>query len=332
MKKRKILALAITLVLLGVIFYKINWRELLQTFKDFNFKNMILIVPLYVMTLYLRGIRWKALLLNNPKYSSLHLGEIFTVGSMLNIFLPARAGDVYRAYYLGSVKGEKKMKVFGSIILERTLDGICVFLILLTAILLYFKEQWILNIAYGIGAIFVGSLVVFWLIFKFNKIDLICEKTTLFAGNLPSKLSSGMQKFIVKICNYIKSFMEGFEVLDDWKCSLEAFISSLVIWGIESYVAFLIVDSFDLGLGFAAGLFVISLISFSTMIPSTSVFLGPYQYAYILALGIFNIPKSTALAVSTVHQAILMLMLTVIGGFYLMKFNISLNEINEKNE
>jgi len=135
--KRKIFALIITLALLALVFYKIDWHELLQTFRDFNLKNIWLIVPLYVLTLYLRGVRWKALLLNDSKYSSLHLGEVFTVGSMLNIFLPARAGDVYRAYYLGSVKNEKKMKVFGSIILERTLDGISVFLMLFAAVLFY---------------------------------------------------------------------------------------------------------------------------------------------------------------------------------------------------
>ncbi len=333
MKKRKILALVITVILLGVIFYKINWAELLQTFREFNFKNMIWIVPLYVLTLYLRGIRWKALLLNNPNYSSLHLGEVFTVGSMLNIFLPARAGDVYRAYYLGTVKKERKMKVFGSIILERIFDGICVFLILLTAILLYCREQWILNLAYGIGALFIGSLIVFYLIFKFNKIDLICEKLTALAANLPEKSAASAKNLIHKTCNYIDSFIEGFEVLDNIRCTLITFISSLIIWGTECYVAYLIIDSFDLGLGLSAGLFVLSLISFSTMIPSTSVFLGPYQYAYILALGIFNIPKSTALAVSTVHQAILMLMLTVIGGYYLFKFNISLNDVkSSENE
>ena len=332
MKKRKIVALIITIALLGIIFYKINWHELISTFKDFNFKNMIYIVPLYVLTLYLRGIRWKALLLNNPKYSSLHLGEVFTVGSMLNIFLPARAGDVYRAYYLGSVKEEKKMKVFGSIILERTLDGICVFLILLAAVLMYFREQWILNLAYGIGTLFIGSLLVFYLIFKFNKIDLICKKSTGLAEKLPSKISQPLKSFIIKICSYINSFMEGFEVLDNFKCTIIAFLTSLIIWGIECYVAYLIVDSFDLGLRFAAGLFVISLISFSTMLPSTSVFLGPYQYAYIIALGIFHIQKSTALAVSTVHQAILMLMLTAIGGFYLIKFNISINDIKNLKE
>ena len=328
MSKRKIVALIITILLLCLIFYKIDWSELLHTFKSFNFKNIWLIVPLYVLTLYIRGIRWKALLLNDSKYSSLHLGEVFTVGSMLNIFLPARAGDVYRAYYLGAVKGEKKMKVFGSIILERTLDGISVFLMLLAAILFYCKQQWILHIAYGIGALFVGSLIVFYLVFKFNKIDFICGKLSEFAMKLPAKLSDTVVKSIDKICNYTKSFMEGFEVLDYPRYWWLACFTSIVVWGIEAYVAFLIVDSFGLGLGFSAGLFVLSLISFSTMIPSTSVFLGPYQVAYIMALGIFGIEKSTALAVSTVHQTLLMIMLTIVGGYYLLKFNISMKDVN----
>lgn len=331
MKKRKIAALVITIALLCIIFYKIDWHELLNTFKSFNFKHIWLIVPLYVLTLYIRGIRWKALLLNDEKYSWIHLGEVFTVGSMLNIFLPARAGDVYRAYYLGSVKGEKKMKVFGSIILERTLDGISVFLMLLAAILLYCKQQWILHIAYGIGALFIGSLIVFYLIFKFDKVDFICEKLSCICRKFPEKFATSAVSIVENICCHVKSFMEGFEVLDYPKYWTIACVTSLIVWGIEAYVAFLIVDSFGLGLGFSAGLFVLSLISFSTMIPSTSVFLGPYQVAYLMALGIFGIEKSTALAVSTVHQTLLMIILVIFGGYFLLKFNISMKDIKESD-
>ncbi len=327
MKKRKIAALVITIVLLAAIFYKIDWAELIRTFKDFDFKNILQIVIFYVLTLYIRGIRWKALLLNDEKYSCLHLGEVFTVGSMLNIFLPARAGDVYRAYYLGSVKGEKKMKVFGSIILERTLDGISVFFMLLIAILLYCKQQWILHIAYGIGALFIGSLAVFYVVFKFDKIDEVCGWFAKLAENLPEKVCEPSKLLIEKICCYTKSFMEGFTVLDYPKYWTIACVTSILVWGIEAYVAYLIVDSFSLGLGFSAGLFVLSLISFSTMIPSTSVFLGPYQVAYLMALGIFGIEKSTALAVSTVHQGILIIILSILGGYYLLKFNISMKDI-----
>ncbi len=327
MSKKKILALGITVILLGIIFHKINWHELVITFKNFNFKNIWAIVVLYLLTMFLRGIRWKSLLLNDKRYSSLNLGEIFLVGSMLNIFLPARAGDMYRAYYLGSVKNEKKMKVFGSIILERTLDGVSVFFILLAAVFLYCKQDWILHIAYGIGALFIGSLIVFILIFKLDKIDWICDKFISIVDRLPQRMSAFLENFVKKICDYSKSFMEGFEVLNYWQFCVIAVISSFLIWGIEAYVAFLILESFNLGLGFAASLFVISLISFSTMIPSTSVFLGPYQYAYILALGIFGVQKSTTLAISTVHQGILTIILTVLGLFYLFRFNISIKDI-----
>ncbi|MDD3436456.1 MAG: lysylphosphatidylglycerol synthase transmembrane domain-containing protein [Candidatus Gastranaerophilales bacterium] len=331
MKKRKIFALLVSLILLGLIFYKINWTKLIQTFKMFDLKNLWVIIPMYVSTLYLRGVRWKSLLLSNPKYSAYHLGAVFTVGSMLNIFLPARAGDVYRAYYLGADKQEKKMKLFGNIILERTLDGICVFLILLLAVLLYANQQWMMNLTYMIGAIFIGSFIIFYLAFKFNKIDFIFEKLIKFSSKLPELLSKPIIRILERLNVHTNSFIEGFEVLNSVKYSWQAFIMSGIIWLIECYVAFLIINSFHIHLGFSAALFVISLVSFSTMIPSTSVFLGPYQYAYILALGIYHVDKSTALAISTVHQGILMLILSVIGGFYLLKFNFTLKS-SEKDE
>lgn len=322
MSKKKILALLISIIFLTLIFHKINWTKLIETFKMFDLKNLLFIVPIYVSTLYLRGMRWKSLLLNDSKYSSYNLGALFTIGSMLNIFLPARAGDVYRAYYLGSTHQEKKMKIFGNIILERTLDGICVFLILLCAVLAFFHQQWIMNLTYMIGALFIGSFLIFYLIFKFNKINFIFEKLTIFCSKLPEKISKSLIAILQKIKTHSNSFMQGFEVLNSPKYSMEAFLMSVFIWLIECYIAFLIINSFHISLGFSAALFVISLISFSTMIPSTSVFLGPYQYAYILALGIYNIDKSTALAIATVHQGILMIILTIIGGFYLLRFNL----------
>ena len=97
MKKKSIIIILITIFILGLIFYKINFAQLINTFKHFNFKYIPTIVLLYVLTLFIRGVRWKALLINDKKYSSIHLAEVFTVGSMLNSFLPARAGDLYRA-------------------------------------------------------------------------------------------------------------------------------------------------------------------------------------------------------------------------------------------
>ena len=128
MKKRQIILLAITIIFLILVFNKVEFDILLETIKTFNLKHLISITLIFLASLYIRGLRWKFLLMNDKKYSALNLAEIFTVGNMLNIFLPARAGDFYRAYYLGDEKGDKKLKIFGTIILERLFDGITMFL------------------------------------------------------------------------------------------------------------------------------------------------------------------------------------------------------------
>lgn len=331
MNKKKILTISVTIlfvVFLVYIFRDISAAEFLNAFKMFSFKYIFWIVALYYFTMYLRGIRWKALLMDNPKYSNWHLGAVFIVGSMLNCFLPARAGDIYRAYYLGENKNEKKMKVFGSIILERTLDGISVFFILLFAVLVYCKNNpVILSSIYFFGFVFIGSMIAFYLIFKFNKIDFVCKKIELLLNKI--KLGK-LSKIVESLNKHANSFMEGFEVLDSVKLSLKAVISSAAIWGIECYVAYLIIASFNLSLPFSASLFVISLISFSAMLPSSSIFFGPYQAAYLIALGIYGVKKSSILAVSLVHPIMLIILLTVVGLYYLYKFNFSLDKIKEE--
>ena len=113
MNKKKILTILVTIIFLAFLVYifkDMSAEEFVNAFKMFSFKYLFWIVFLYYLTMYFRGVRWKALLMDNPKYSNWHLGAVFIVGSMLNSFLPARAGDIYRAYYLGENKQENKRR------------------------------------------------------------------------------------------------------------------------------------------------------------------------------------------------------------------------------
>lgn len=322
MNKRKIFALLVTIFFLILIFYKLDVSELISTFKVFDFKNLWLIIILYILSMYIRGFRWKALFLDDKKYSALELSENFVTGIFLNIFLPARGGDLYRAYQLGATKDEKKMKVLGSILIERTFDGICVFLILLFAVVMYCKTKWIINLSYTVGTLFIGSFVSFYLIYKYNKLDFIFGKIKNLAIKiLPQKYHEKISNIFEFINSQLNNFVEGFKALNSFKYTFKAFLFSALAWGIECVVAYLIINSFHMQIGFAASLFVISLISFSTMIPSASSFVGPYQYAYILALGIFGIDKSTTLGISTIHQSILLLTQGLMCSYIVLKNN-----------
>ncbi len=251
--------------------------------------------------------------------------QVFTVGSMLNTFLPARAGDLYRACYLGEIKSEQKMKIFGSVIFERIMDGIAVLILLLTALFMHRSSEFLMNIAYFTGSLFLFGLIFVFVMFKYNKTDIIFTHIeNFFRKNFSDKAAD----FVGKIKDYTNSFISGFEVFSCSKCLFTASVLSLIIWVIEAVIAYEVMVSLNLPLGMTAALFVTSLTSLSTVIPSTSVFLGPYQYAYIIALSLnSSITKSTALACAAVHQTILILILAVLGIFWLLKFNISLSEL-----
>ena len=322
MKKKNIMSLIFTCILLVLVFYKIDIYALCKVLRSFKYSFLIPAAILYVLTLYLRGLRWKFLLPDTQqKVSVLKLAGIFTVGSMLNVFIPARAGDIYRAYHLGKDTSEKKMKIFASVILERIFDGIAVFLLLLTAVLNCYKQKWIINFTFFTGFMFIFAIIAAYLIFRYNKVYPIFERL----NKLSDKYLKKGQSVTKKITEHINNFISGFEPLCKIKVTLITFALSLSIWLIECIITYYILCGFGIYIGVWASVFIIALTSFSTVIPSTSVFLGPYQYAYVLALGIFSINKSTALAIATVHQSTLILILVLIGIFYILKNNVSLN-------
>ncbi len=323
MNRKTAAALLITIVLLFFIFYKIDVSILIETFKTFKCNNLLVITFLYLFSLLLRGVRWKFILNNDARYSIVKLAEIFTVGSLMNVFIPARAGDLYRAYYLGEIKNEKKMKILGSVILERIFDGIAVFVMLLIAVINYCRQDWIVRLSGFVGLLFIGSLIVAYILIKSDRITPFFSDVSRLSSKLPAAVSKRVDNILNLLKGYILSMIEGLDVLNNVFMTFSALIVSGIIWGIEFVIAILILKyGFSLQISLSVGLFIIALTSFSTMIPSTSVFLGPYQYAYILALGIYGVSKSAALAIATVHQGLLTLILLVVGGVIIIKNNL----------
>lgn len=324
--KDKILGLIVSLVFIGLVLWNLDFNQLLETFKVFDYRVLLLFIPLYVLGLYIRGFRWKYLLCDESKISVKEAFLSFTAGNTLNSYLPARAGDFWRAYHVGNKLKESRMKLLGSIILERIIDGISVLLILFFAVLTYFKHQWVLNITYVSAALFFGSLAFFFFIFKFNKIDWFFNKLS----KLP--LLSKFEPQFLNIACLLNKFMQGFEALNNPKCFTYAFIASCVAWGIECIMTYLLIIGFGQHYGISVAFFVISFIALSTIIPSSSVFVGPYQYAYILALGIYHIEKANALGIAFIHQITIMVIITVISIIYFTASDTKLDEIKAEIE
>ena len=96
----------------------------------------------------------------------------------------------------------------------------------------------------------------------------------------------------------------------------------MMIWGLECLNYYFMILGFHCQVDWSVVLFIISFIALACMIPSTSIFVGPYQLAVIAAFAIYNIPKETALAISIVEQAVVTIVTSIVATIFLVKNNI----------
>lgn len=328
LNKKSIFTILISIIFVFFAFHNIDGKKLLDTFHMFNYKILFLTVPLYIFTIILRGIRWKILITDNKKLKILELSEIYTAGSALNIYLPARAGDFFRAYFLGKKYSRPKLEILGSVVLERIFDGLTVLLILLIAMFAYYRTPWMIKLSAITAVVFIGSLVGGYLLFKFNKINEFCDFLKMQLSKLPRKFAVISKKIVDKLNVWLNSFINGFEPISNPKNMINSTLLSLAIWTIDCVLIYVLITNFGFNVNFSISLFVISFIALSTIIPSTSVYIGPYQYAFIMALGIYHINKSSALAIAFMLQSTTIILLSTISIIFFIRNNINYKNIN----
>ena len=304
--RKAIIGFLISALFLVLIFYNVDFKSILETFKQFNIRNLLMIVGMYGFSLFVRGYRWQLLLKSDTRFSLYRLCSTWIVGSLMNAFLPARAGDVWRAYELGVTTNESKMKLFGGVMLERIFDGVSICCILYFCIMAYANLLWIRRFADIAAWLFGGTFLLFYLIVRYEKITNICKFCIGLVSKFPEKIRDKFKTFILKLCHQAQLFVSGFDALKSTYYVIQVSLMSFVIWALECLVTYWVLISFGINCPISATAFVVCFVALGTMIPSSSVFVGPYQLAYILALGIYFIPKSEALAVAIVQQSILM--------------------------
>lgn len=328
--KRTIFVSLITLIFVFLAFKDMQFGEFAKVVHKINYKIIWLIVPVLILSMYARGVRLHYLLSEKSGMNINTLTGVCFAGGALNICLPARAGDFFRAYYLGEKNNSDKVKIFGSIVLERIFDGLCVLGLLFVGIMCFSKNPLAMKLCTYAAVLFLGALSVVFILYKFNKTDAFCGFLISLAKKFPQKISEILIKVISFFNKILNSFIDGFEVINSPKMFFMVGFWSIVIWSIECLEFFVTVKSLGLNVGFSVTLFISSFIALSSAIPSASIFVGLYQYAVIQALALYGISKEPALVFGIVHPFIQSLTLTLIGFGVLFKNGINVRQISEK--
>lgn len=325
---KKIILFLITLVFLYFVFVNININEFISSIKGFDTGFIFPLIISCIISLSFRALCFKQLISKSvPNPSLLTLIHLCLTSAALNIFLPARAGDIFRAFYTGSVYKTDKVKIFGTVMLERIFDVVVIFAFLAWGILVYHNNPLARKLCAFAGILIVCSLLFAFITYKFNLMDKVCSSISKITEKIP--FSNFIQKCLFQINKLCNSFFNGFEAIDSPKILFSTILSAVGIWVFECLNFLIVIYGFGYELHWSVSIFIISFIALACMIPSTSIFVGPYQLAVISAFAIYDVSKEAALAISLTEQTIVTIVFAVSAVLFMLKNNISYKQLKE---
>ena len=303
---RTILSIVVPLGIIAFFLY-LN-RERLSAVPELILKANPALVLLAFMVFYLgfplRGYRWARLLRETGFVISVRNSvEILYISWFVNCVVPAKLGDVYRAYLLKMNSPASLSRTFGTVFIERILD---IFAIA------------ILGLAAGFWSFRSGLPDAVRLLFVVGIIVVVVAAIGLFTMRNFGRRILERLPLPVRILELYDRFEEGvFGAVGLKHLPVLAILTGL-IWmteGMRLYIVVLALGFDDVSLGLSGAVFVALIGSLLTAIPLSPAGLGFAQAGVIGVLTVvYNIPLAEATAITILDWVISVLSIIVIGA------------------
>lgn len=172
---RTIVPLVVVIALMVYLVNKmhINPAETWAVVRSANMLFFALAFLSYYLSFGIRALRWRFLLENAgyTKANGVHLPgfwklvEIIYISFFANVVVPAKLGDLYRAYLLRQEINVSTTRSFGTVIAERLLDLIVLLLLFIPALIISLHQnlppQLRLSMEVLLGAVVLGVIGLF---------------------------------------------------------------------------------------------------------------------------------------------------------------------------
>jgi hypothetical protein len=305
-------------VLRHIDFVKL-WDEIIHA-------NYIWIIPgvvVYFVGVWVRAWRWHYLLRPLKAVPTRTMFPIVTIGYAGNNIYPARAGEVVRAVILKKQEGIPISASLATIIVERIFDGVVmlgfVFINLpelaqLTGDVPLIFGLTIQSLAIWGAVVFAAALAVFLLAAMFPQI------TEKIARWLISKVLPN--RFQERVLGLTLRFLGGLESLRAPQEALMVFLTTVVIWLLETVKYWFVMFAFRFEVSFFTLMLMNGVVNLATTIPSAPGYIGTFDLPGIAVLKAYGIPEATATSYTFVLHFALWLPITALGLYYMARAGI----------
>jgi len=276
-------------------------QDLANVWSTFTHANYIWIVPgilTYFLAVLARTWRWHYMLRSIKPVSMRALFPIVTIGYMGNNMYPARAGEVLRAYVLKKRAGVPMSASLATVVIERLFDGVVMLLFVLVSLpRLEALPDWLRQIVVLGSIVFFSALIVFFVLAA-RPDHARGIYRWLIARVIPFEFQG-------RVHGLADRFMEGLASLRRERDVLMIFVTSLVIWLLETVKYYFVMQAFPFSVSFFALMLMNGVVNLATPIPSSPGCVGTFDAPGIAILEAFGVNRSIATGYTLVLHAAL---------------------------
>lgn len=305
---------AISLALIALLLWTVDLGEVGRQLRQTHWGWTLVGAVLGPAGLWVRARRWRYLF--PPRSEPPALVPAIMIGYMVNNILPLRAGEIVRVYVVARRWHRGFWTALATLVIERVLDSLVLILIL------------------GVLVLLIPVPAAFrWAAATLLAVDLLAVAALGFLAAAPTagerlvrRLTGRWPRLADPAARGLHRFVQGLDGIRTAAHVVPLALWTIVVWMAPAIAAWVTFRAMHLDLPWLAAWTVLAFVGIGISIPSAPGYVGVFHYAVVLALQIFDVPRSAALSYALVFHASQVISITATGWVYLLREDLSLGE------
>jgi len=294
----------ISIILLVIVFRQLDWQTFFLSLRSIQPFWIIAGSVMFIIGVAIRSLRWNVIA-GHPVKEYRYFWKSMNLGYFANMIYPARAGEIMRMIAIHRYVGMPQGKAISSVIIDRIADvsivGVFIALLLLQQAAGF---NWGAGFLLLLLAFFLLTVILILFIFYGDKFQ---EKIFFLVRKFPEWIAKQVEIW------YSQAF-EGAQTLRSKNRVFIIVMLSFFAFLFDSVALYTLMLAFGWVLPFTAAFYLAIFLQAGSVLPSAPGYIGIYQIACVLALRIFGIDDSAAIAYSIVLQIVSFVIFLVCGG------------------
>lgn len=314
---------AISLGALAMLFSRISWPSLVAALSRISPAMVLWAVLITLLSYVLRALRWRYLLPKGSEIPFFILVRATILGYMGNTLLPARLGELVRAWSLARSENRPMSPVIASLVTDRLWDGfsvLCILIVLLLTITLppsyQHLQPLLVKAGLAMALAYLGIIALLW--GARRSPDTAARLVFRCLEPVSDRWAGTFSELTRQFAQAIR-FAQG-----DASGILPLVLTSIAIWGTATLPIHLVLRGSGYPLPFSASVLILVLLVFAVMVPAAPGAIGTFHMASAVGLSVYGVEPSAAVSLSLVLHACGCVPVTGIGLLLLWHQGMSL--------